>query len=279
MPNTIANLIKSASAELKLSSDSARLDAELLLCHVLNKDHSYLFAWPEYVLKVEELEKFQSLLQKRRGGMPIAYLLGHRDFWTLSLTVSSDTLIPRPETELLVETALGKIPTDQALSILDLGTGTGAVALAVASERPLCDVLAVDISDKALEIARQNAANNQINNVTFLQSNWFNKISKQTFDLILSNPPYIEKNDPHLSQGDVRFEPRLALASGADGFDDIRTIIKHAPNHLRASGWLMFEHGYQQAEHSQALLSQAGFKHVHSLQDLAGHNRITIGQW
>jgi len=276
--NTITSLLKYATSQLASNSDSARIDAELLLCYCLNKERSYLFTWPEKIIEEQQVETFQRLLQQRIEGVPVAYLIGSRDFWTLNLKVTKDTLIPRPETELLVETALEKIPQDKPFSVLDLGTGTGAIALSIASERPLGQVLAVDVSAKALRVAKQNADDNRIDNVQFLQSSWFEQIPDQTFDLIVSNPPYIEDNDPHLDQGDVRYEPKLALTSGFDGFDDIRKIISHSPQYIKLGGWLMFEHGYNQADYSRELLRQNGqFSEISSLFDLAGHKRVSLG--
>ena len=277
--SSIVTLLKQGTSQLSQTSDSARIDTELLLCHTLEKDRSFLFTWPDHIIDKKDVEQFQSLIKQREKGVPIAYLLGYRDFWTLSLKVSDDTLIPRPETELLVETALEKIPMGTPASILDLGTGTGAIALAIASERPLAQVIAVDVSSKALAIAKQNAVDNDISNVQFLASSWFEKIPSQRFDVIVSNPPYIENNDPHLDQGDVQYEPRLALTSGNDGFDAIRTIVAHSTAYLKANGWLIFEHGYNQAKHSQVLLSQNGnFSQIKTLSDLAGHDRISLGR-
>ena len=278
MPNnTISTLIKSATSQLNSTSDTARLDAELLLCHTIKKERSYVFTWPDYALNHTQAKIFNDLLKQRLKGLPIAYLIGYREFWTLKLNVNADTLIPRPETELLVETALNKMLINKPMSVLDLGTGTGAIALSIASEQPSSKVLAVDVSADALAVAQQNSIDNHIHNVKFLKSNWFDQISNQEFDLILSNPPYIEEDDPHINQGDVRYEPRLALTSGTDGFDDIRFIISHSKKRLKHKGWLMFEHGYQQATLSQQLMVQAGYQEVESLKDFAGHERVTIG--
>jgi release factor glutamine methyltransferase len=207
--------------------------------------------------------------------------MGYRDFWNLRLQVSPATLIPRPETELLVEVALEKLATlsSQTVSVLDLGTGTGAIALALAQERPDIQLLAVDASTAALDIARSNAQLNQINNVSFVQSNWFSELPSQRFDLIVSNPPYIEQNDPHLTQGDVRFEPISALASGLDGLDDIRHIIQHAPAWLNPQGWLLLEHGYNQGQAVSTLMLKRGLQNVQCLPDWAGIERVNLGQW
>ncbi len=274
---TIQSLLQLATQQLNAFSDSARFDVELLLCHCLNKPRSFLFTYPEKTVSNNQYQLFQQLLERRCTGEPLAYLIGYRDFWSLRLKVTKDTLIPRPETELLIETCLALLPNDKAISIVDLGTGSGAIALALASEYSKAKVLAVDISNKALAVAQENAANHAINNVEFLQSNWFSEIPHQQFDLIISNPPYIEAHDPHLQRGDVRYEPLLALQSGQTGFDDIEKIISQSSKYLKQEAWLMFEHGYQQAKQSRRLLRQAGFKQVHSRLDLAGHERITLG--
>lgn len=275
---TIQQQLIQATQQLT-ESDSPRLDAEVLLAHVLEKDRSYFLAWPEKTLTDTKLQTFQQLIQQRQQGTPIAYLLGYRDFWTLNLKVTPDTLIPRPETELLVETALDRIANQQDCKILDLGTGTGAIALAIASEHPKAEVIATDISEQALKVARDNAQRNHIHNVKFLASNWFESLPTQQFDLIVSNPPYIPSQDPHLSQGDVRFEPMSALTSGEDGLDDIRTLIQQAKEYLRPNGWLMLEHGYDQGQSVPALLEEHHFKAVDCLKDLSGNDRISIGQY
>jgi release factor glutamine methyltransferase len=273
---TIQQQLIQATQQLT-NTDSPRLDAEVLLSHVLEKDRSYFFTWPEKALTDTELQTFQQLVQQRQQGTPIAYLIGYRDFWTLNLKVTPDTLIPRPETELLVETALDKIAHHQACNILDLGTGTGAIALAIASERPDANIIATDISEQTLNVAKDNAHHNHIHNVSFLASNWFEDVPAQPFDLIVSNPPYIPKQDPHLSQGDVRFEPLSALASGEDGLDDIRTLIQQAKDYLTPNGWLMLEHGYDQGKSVPALLKEHHFKAVDCLKDISGNDRISIG--
>ena len=269
-------LLKTASQQLQSRSDSAKFDAELLLAYVLKKDRSYLYTWPERQATEAQYQDFEQFIQRRLQGEPIAYIVGKQAFWTLNLKVSKDTLIPRPETELLIETALDYYSPQDNLSILDLGTGTGAIALAIASEFTQSQLLAVDISSAALDIAQDNAVQHGINNIQFLHSNWFNDIPSQHFDLILSNPPYIETDDPHLQQGDLRYEPRLALSSGKDGFRDIQQIIQSSQPYLKPQGWLMFEHGYQQASMARQYLSQAKFNHIQSLRDLAGHERISM---
>lgn len=277
---TIKDQLIQATQQLQACSDSSRLDAELLLLFVLNKPRSYLFAYPESKLDTEHQAQFQALLNQRQQGKPIAHLIGQREFWTLNLKVTPDTLIPRPETELLIEMVLELFPNqNQALKILDLGTGTGAIALSLASEYPQAHVTACDISKAALVVAQENAQQHKLKNVQFLQSNWFSTIdSSSSFDLIISNPPYIPKQDQHLQQGDVRFEPLSALASGEDGLDDIRMITQQARNYLKPQGWIMLEHGYDQGKQVPALLKECGFTAVTLKQDLTGNDRMTIAQ-
>lgn len=264
------------ATKLQAVSDTARLDLELLLCHVLGQSRSYLFTWPERQLNTEQQAQFLDLLKEREHGRPIAHILGHRGFWSLELEVNDSTLIPRPDTEILVEAALDKCFSDA--SVLDLGTGTGAIALAIASERLDIEVQAIDFSNSAIALAERNRLKNGINNTRMYQSSWFDAVSG-CFDLIVSNPPYIEADDPHLSQGDVRFEPRSALVSGKDGLDDIRQICLQSPSYLFEGGWLMLEHGWHQADSVSALFHAARFSQVETLKDIAGNDRITIGQW
>lgn len=277
MPTTLNQAVQQAALRLHAASQSARLDAELLLCHVLGKGRSYLYTWPEYALDGDEEQRFQSLLQRRLAGEPMAHILGRREFWSLELQVSPATLIPRSETELLVEQALQRIPTGVRWSIADLGTGSGAIALALASERPLCRVVAVDASAEALAVAHKNASLLDLHNVEFLHGNWFEPCAGMSFNLIVSNPPYIPESDPHLLQGDVRFEPLNALASGADGLDDIRRLIALVPAHLQDGGWFLFEHGYDQGQAVLELLQGGGFEQVVQYQDLQGHPRVSGG--
>jgi release factor glutamine methyltransferase len=278
---TIKTLLTANTTKLKratIDEGSAFFEANLLLQHVLDVNRAWLISHENEFLTPENEALFEDLVSKRMAGKPIAYILGEREFYGLKLKVTSDTLIPRPDTETLVEAALEKLPKNQLSSILDLGTGTGAIALAIANNRPLAHITAVDASESALKVAQENAQNLNISNVTFLHSYWFKALSNQNFDMIVSNPPYIEDQDPHLSQGDLRFEPRAALASGIDGLDDIRHIIDQAPRYLKANGWLMLEHGYNQAERIANVLKQAEFIEVQHVQDLAGIQRVTLGQ-
>ncbi|AMB81042.1 MULTISPECIES: peptide chain release factor N(5)-glutamine methyltransferase [Pseudomonas] len=270
----IASLLR--AAELP-DSPTARLDAELLLAAALGKSRSYLHTWPEKIVSSESALTFSGYLLRRRAGEPVAYILGQQGFWKLDLEVAPHTLIPRPDTELLVETALDLLPASPA-RVLDLGTGSGAIALALASERPAWHVTAVDRVLEAVALAERNRQRLQLENVHVLTSHWFSALADQRFDLIISNPPYIAAGDVHLAQGDVRFEPESALVAGVDGLDDIREIIQAAPQHLNPGGWLMLEHGYDQADAVRQLLSGAGFAQVESRKDLGTHERITLGR-
>ena len=270
----IASLLR--AAELP-DSPTARLDAELLLAAALGKPRSYLHTWPEKIVSSEAALTFAEYLLRRRAGEPVAYILGQQGFWNLDLEVAPHTLIPRPDTELLVETALALLPATPA-KVLDLGTGSGAIALALASERAAWHVTAVDRVLEAVALAERNRQRLQLDNVNVFTSHWFSALDDQRFDLIISNPPYIAAGDVHLAQGDVRFEPESALVAGADGLDDIRQIITASAQHLNAGGWLMLEHGYDQAAAVRQLLQDAGFAEVESRTDLGGHERITLGR-
>ena len=271
----ISQLLQSA-VQSNYLSESAAVDCELLLCHVLDVDRSYLKTWPDREISGAVEEQFQQLLQRRIQGEPVAYLIGTQGFWTLDLKVSADTLIPRPETELLVEAALELALPEQAKA-LDLGTGTGAIALALASERNHWQISAVDLMPNAVQLASANCQSHQLDNVEIFQSSWFAEITAQRFDLIVSNPPYIEDGDMHLTQGDVRFEPASALVSGTDGLDDLRLLIAESVNYLVDSGWLMVEHGYNQGPAVRELFEQAGFTQVETRRDLNDLERITLG--
>ncbi|WP_243041888.1 peptide chain release factor N(5)-glutamine methyltransferase [Dyella sedimenti] len=254
-----------------------RLEAELLLVHVLGKPRSWLIAHADDALDDAQAAAFDALVRRRRDGEPVAYLVGHRGFWSLELEVTPATLIPRPETELLVELALARLPAQARVA--DLGTGSGAIALSIAHERPQAQVVATDASEAALAVARRNAARLGIGNVRFVPGDWLAPLPGERFDAIVSNPPYIEAGDPHLGQGDLRFEPTSALASGADGLDDIRRIVADARAHLHPGGWLMMEHGWNQGAAVRALLEAAGYGEVFTAQDLEGRDRISGGAW
>ncbi|CRG50633.1 peptide chain release factor N(5)-glutamine methyltransferase [Yersinia wautersii] len=258
-------------------SDSPKRDAEILLSFVTGKARTYLLAFGETEITAEQLLWLETLANRREQGEPIAYLVGEREFWSLPLSVSSATLIPRPDTECLVEQALARLPA-MPCRILDLGTGTGAIALALASERRDCAVIAVDINADAIALARHNAEKLAIDNVCFLQGSWFEPVSGR-FALIASNPPYIDANDPHLNEGDVRYEPHSALVAAAEGMADLAAIVSQAPGYLEPGGWLMLEHGWQQANAVQELLKNSGFSAVMTCKDYGNNGRVTLGQW
>ncbi len=280
MQITIKQALEEATSILGAQPDgSSQLEAAVLLCHLLEKPRSHLYAWPEKRLSNTQYQAYRALLERRRKGEPIAYITGRREFWSLELEVTPATLIPRPDTELLVELALTHIPQKSHCRIVDLGTGSGAIALAIAGERPDCEIHATDRSSTALAVARKNGEKLGFANVHFHLGSWFEALPvHDRFRLILSNPPYIPNNDPHLAQGDLSSEPREALAAGHDGLDDIRKITTAAHNHLLPGGWLLLEHGFDQAAAVQALLLEAGLTEVLSHRDLAGHERITEGR-
>jgi release factor glutamine methyltransferase len=259
-------------------SPTPRLDAELLLANILGKSRSYLHTWPERELDAAQLERYQAAIARRQAGEPVAYILGQQGFWSLELEVAAHTLIPRPDTELLVETVLTLLPATPA-ALLDLGTGTGAIALALASERPAWRLTGVDRVAEAVALAERNRLRLKLINAAFVESHWFSALAGQRYQLIVSNPPYIAADDRHLAEGDVRFEPSSALVAGADGLDDIRLIIEQAPSYLEAGGWLLLEHGFDQADAVRELLRERGFSAVESRRDLAGHERISLGRF
>ncbi len=263
-----------ASSELANDTDF-NLEAAILLAHAVNKNRAWLYAWPEHLLEESRQQAFETLIEKRVNGEPVSYLTGTREFWGLPLKVTRDTLIPRPETELLVETALNYVRKKNA-RVLEMGTGTGAISAALANERPDWQILATDKTAETLKVAQLNLA--RFSSVTTLTSNWYEQLENQKFDLLISNPPYIETDDPHLQQGDLRFEPRSALAAGKDGLNDIRIITDSCTDFLLTDGFLMLEHGFNQGEAVRQLFSQTGLRNVATLRDLHGHERITLGQ-
>lgn len=276
---SIQSVLEQACTLLRSVSDSARLDAEVLLCHCLGKQRSFLRAWPERQLDTVHVEQFQQLLEQRRRGTPIAYLTGEREFWSRTFKVTPDVLIPRPDSELLIELSLSLLPAKQACKIIDLGTGSGILAVTLAAEHPMAEVVATDISTAALAVARQNAEHFAVGNLGFVESHWFDAVTDSDFDLVISNPPYIAGDDPHLQQGDVRFEPETALISGEAGLKDIRLLAEQAREHLKPRGHLLIEHGYNQAQDVQSILKQLNYRQVVTHQDLSGNPRVTSGLW
>lgn len=277
-PHTLAEWLQYAVAQLS-ASESPKLDAELLLSAALEKPRSHLIAWPEKQLDEPARDRFLGLLQRRIDGEPIAHILGRREFWSLPLRVTPDTLIPRPDTETLVEAALEHLPAGASARILDLGTGSGAIALALRHERPLCRVIATDASEAALRVARDNARDLGLA-IEWRHGSWWEAVNPgEHFEVIVSNPPYIPATDPHLERGDVRFEPLSALAAGEDGLDDIRCIVHGAGAHLVAGGWLLLEHGYDQADAVAAILADAGFTALRNWHDAGDNDRVSGGQW
>lgn len=274
-PRSYEQLIRTAAA--RIGGDSPRLDAELLLAHVTGQSRTSFRAWPEREVTPEQAQVFLRLVAERASGRPVAHLLGQQEFWSLPLKVSPATLIPRPDTECLVETAL-TLPLPPDARVLDLGTGTGAIALALASERPDWQVTACDLVAEAVALARDNARALGLR-LQVWQSRWFENLPSAHFDLIVSNPPYIKEGDHHLAQGDVRFEPASALVSGPDGLDDLREIVAQAPDWLVAGGWLLVEHGYDQGDAVRRLFRARGFDRVSTQQDYGGRERLTSGCW
>ncbi len=263
---------------LLTESDSATLDAEVLLCLVLEKQRSYLRAWPDLNLPADLALQFWALIEQRKQGLPIAYLTGYREFWSRDFQVTPDVLIPRADTEILIELCLKLIPTDNSCKIIDLGTGSGIIAITLAAERPLAELTGTDFSLAALAIAKANAKQHQISNVQFYQSDWFASVPNGKYQVIVSNPPYIAEDDEHLQLGDLRFEPRSALSAAESGLRDIRIITKEAYQRLESGGYLLIEHGYDQQESVQRIFNDCHYQQVQTVTDLAGLPRVTYGQ-
>lgn len=279
----ISTIIQQSCNDLVVAgiTDSPKLDVELLLAHAINKTRTYLFTWPERTISSDEFKKFQTLFSQRLVGKPIAYILASKEFWGLNFNVNQHTLIPRPDTEILVEETLQKAKNRQGcpphIEILDLGTGSGAIICALKHELPQANATAVDFQAEALAIAKQNALNLQLN-IQFKQSDWLSVFNTEKFHIIVSNPPYIEETDPHLQQGDVRFEPSSALSAKQNGLADIINIVKQAKNFLHPTGWLLIEHGYNQAEQVQNIFQQAGYNEIETKKDYSNQPRITFGK-
>lgn len=263
--------------ERLVNSESSRRDAEILLGHVTGKSRTYILAFDETILTTEEGAQLEMLLNRRVNGEPVAHLVGMREFWSLPLEVTPATLIPRPDTECLVEQALARL-SPEPCDILDLGTGTGAIALALASERPDCRVTAVDFVADAVALATRNASSLGISNVTIAHSNWFSALEGKTFGMIVSNPPYIDEQDPHLAEGDVRFEPLSALVAADEGLADLAHIIREGRRFLLPGGWMLLEHGWKQGTAVRELYIQAGYDEVETCRDYGGNERLTVGR-
>ncbi|NOX42552.1 MAG: peptide chain release factor N(5)-glutamine methyltransferase [Gammaproteobacteria bacterium] len=258
--------------------NNATLEAEVLLAHTLGQSRTYLRTYPQQAINSPTIEQLNSIVERRISGEPIAYITGHQEFWSLDLDINKDTLIPRPETETLVTCALEKIPRDKSIRIADIGTGSGAIALAIASERPACTITATDICESALIIAKNNAVRLSLSNLEFHCGNWFEPIQNELFDIVISNPPYIANNDPHLQKGDLRFEPIFALRSGHDGLDAIRHIIRNAKKHLIKDGWLLLEHGYDQRDRLITLLKDNEYSNIIWHNDIQNQARVILAQ-
>ncbi|MCX2523822.1 peptide chain release factor N(5)-glutamine methyltransferase [Larsenimonas rhizosphaerae] len=269
-------VLAEAAEQLGNISDTARLDADVLLAHVLERSRTWLYTWNDRLVDSSDLAAYQALVSRRAEGEPVAYLVGEREFWGLPLYTSPATLIPRPDTECLVEQALMRMPGKTG-QLLDLGTGTGAIALALKSERPGWDVTAVDLFDEAVALARRNAQRLNLD-IRCRQGNWFDGLPPMHFDVIVSNPPYIADHDEHLDQGDVRFEPRSALVATGEGLDDLAHLVNEARTWLFPGGWLLLEHGHGQGEAVRCAMHQAGFGHIDTVQDIGRRDRVTLAR-
>ncbi|WP_405601265.1 MULTISPECIES: peptide chain release factor N(5)-glutamine methyltransferase [unclassified Pseudoalteromonas] len=278
MSQTLEQAIAAGAELLAASSESAKLDAQVLLLHILQKPHSYLFTWPEHALNAEQQQQFNTFCQRRLNGEPVAHITGQREFWSLSLEVNATTLIPRPDTETLVEQAL-EVAVPATAKVLDLGTGTGAIALALGSEMPNWNIIAVDRVNEAVVLAKRNQQRLAINNVNVKQSNWFSALENEKFNLIVTNPPYIESDDIHLNQGDVRFEPLSALVADDSGMSDIKQIIIQSRDYLLSNGYLLIEHGFDQGKAVRDFFKQMAFINIKTVKDLGDNDRVTLAQW
>ena len=270
----IATALADGTEQLRSSSESPRLDAELLLAQALDVPRSYLFAHPEDTLDPAAVDRFFSSINRRSSRLPLAYMTGEKEFWSMTLVVSPDTLVPRPETEVLVDQVLQRIPRSEKFTVLDLGTGCGAIALAIAKERPNCDITATDISEPALAVARQNANQHALPNIEFLCGDWTAPVAGRAFDLIASNPPYVPDADPDLEH--LGHEPQMALVSGADGLDAIRRISVEAKSVVKQGGTLLLEHGDSQQQEIARIMAADGWSEISHVNDLAGKPRVTI---
>ncbi len=277
---TIALALELAIEKLADIPDTIpRLEAEVLLSSLLDKPRTYLMAWPELRLSQEQSQSFQAMIERRTTHEPIAYITGCREFWSLNLEVTPDTLIPRPETEILVEMALEHIPKKKPMNIADMGTGSGAIAAAIACERPMCNIVATDFSPNTLRVAQRNFHRLSLGNIKTSIGEWCQALPQdQLFDIIVSNPPYVAEGDGHLAHDGLPWEPQRALRSGDDGLNDISQIISDTPAHIEAGGWLLLEHGFDQGSRVRSLLKEAGFSAIHTSLDMSGRDRVSAGR-
>jgi len=275
---SIAEAIGAAETDLARASATARLDSEVLLAAVCHRDRSWLYGHTDSTLDPATWKDFRRAIARRADGEPVAHITGLREFWSITLKVTPETLVPRPDTETLVQAALDVVPEDLEVSLLDAGTGSGAIALALARERPRAAITATDVSPAALEVARSNALEHELDNIRFVKSDWFDGLEGEIFDMVVSNPPYVPDNDEHLDQGDCRFEPRLALAAGEQGLDALKIIIGQAPAHLTDGGRLLVEHGYDQRDRVTDLMRPNAFADIQVFEDLAGVPRVVSAQ-
>ena len=276
--------LKQASEAFIEISETPTLDARVLLCHCIQKPLSYVLAWPERTIQDEIISHLDNLKQRRITGEPLAYIVGKREFWSMNFEVTPAVLIPRPETELLVEWAIDKIinanhDAKTVNGVLELGTGSGAIAVAIGKEYPELQLYATDISEAALELARKNATTNSCKSITFLKGSWFDAIGSEKFELIVSNPPYVATGDPHLQEGDLPYEPIGALVAKENGLSDIQYLISEAKNYLYSNGWLGLEHGFDQGDKVRQMMSEHGYQNIQTIQDLAGIDRLSVCQW
>ncbi|CAM4166939.1 MULTISPECIES: peptide chain release factor N(5)-glutamine methyltransferase [Shewanella] len=278
MFQTLAQALDWATTQLFEVSDSAKLDAEVMLLHIIHKQRSYLYTWPDERLTSEQVTEYKQMVSRRKIGTPIAHIVGEREFWSLPFMVNPTTLIPRPDTEILVETALN-LPLADNAKVLDLGTGTGAIALSLAFERNTWQITAVDKVSEAVALAKANRDNLKLPQVEVLQSDWFDAINRYDFNLIVSNPPYIDEEDEHLSQGDVRFEPHSALTAGEHGYADLFHIAEAARDYLAPGGYLLLEHGFGQALTVRDKMIELGYEAVATVRDFGSNDRCTLGRW
>lgn len=272
----VKEMIRNISCQLVMYSETPNLDAEILVGHIFKKSRAELFAYSEIRVRPTQKKQLSDCVSRRVAGEPVAYILGEKEFWSLSLTVTSDVLIPRPETEMLVEWILKHLPKDEKLQVADLGTGSGAIAIAIASERPYWQLIAVDNSKKALKVAKTNAERHHIRNINFHFSEWCQALEKQNYHVIVSNPPYILDCDKHLQQ--LKYEPHKALVGGPDGLSSIKTIIKEAKSYLTDDGWLLLEHGFDQSQKIIELMQEANYHQIQEHTDLAGLPRMIVAR-